>query len=83
MKCELTKHAELVIARRQIALSWVETVLSNPAAVEPDPVDPQLEHRLCRIPERDNRVLRVIVNKGTSPVRVVTAYFDRKMRSRL
>jgi hypothetical protein len=34
---------------------------------ETDPVDPDLEHRLARIPEWGNRMLRVIVNGKTTP----------------
>lgn len=45
---------------------------------EADPVDPDLEHRLARIPEYGNHVLRVIVNGKTTPPRIVTAFFDRR-----
>ena len=51
--------------------------------MEPDPIDPELEHRLGRIDEYDGRVLRVIVNATVTPPRVVTVYFDRKMRGKL
>jgi len=42
--------------------------------------DSQLVHHLARIPEQENRVLRVVLNPLASPVRVVTAFFDRKMK---
>ncbi len=29
------------------------------------------------------RVLRVIVKKATNPLRIITCYFDRKMRRQL
>ena len=35
-------------------------------------------HRLARIPEWGNRVLRVIVNGKSVPPRIVTAFFDRR-----
>lgn len=48
-----------------------------------DSVDAELEHRLGRIQEYDGRVLRVIVKKDTTPLRIITFYFDRTMRRRL
>jgi hypothetical protein len=74
----LTEHARDALEKREIALAWVERVLDAPEATEADPVDPDLEHRLAAIPERGNRVLRVILNPTTSPTRVVTAFFDRR-----
>jgi hypothetical protein len=61
----------------------LEFVLANPQRVEPDRVDPELEHRLARISEYGDRVLRVIVNPMKLPLLVVTVYFDRKLRDRL
>lgn len=49
-----------------------------PERVELDEVDPDLEHRLARIPEFGNRVLRVIVNPSVTPARIVTVFFDRR-----
>ena len=79
----LSKHAQDVIARRNIPESWIREVLERPAVTESDDCDPELEHRLGRIAEYQNRVLRVVINGHVSPVRVVTAYFDRKVRRRL
>ena len=83
MKYELTDHARTVLAEREIPLAWVERVLAKPEKVEDDPDDAELEHRLGKIKEHENRVLRVIINKTVSPMRVVTVYFDRTMRNRL
>jgi Domain of unknown function (DUF4258) len=68
---------------REIAVAWLERVLGSPQRVEPDPDDAELEHRLGRIGEYENRVLRVVINKSVRPVRVITLYFDRAMRNRL
>ena len=38
------------------------------------------EHRLRRIPEFGNRILRVVVKHGDPPL-VVTAFFDRSRRN--
>jgi hypothetical protein len=83
MRYELTDHARTAIAERGISRDWLERVMADPQKTEPDAQDANLEHRLGVIKEHDGRVLRVIINTGTDPVRVVTAYFDRAMRNRI
>ena len=83
MRYELTGHAVTVMAEREIPVGWVERVLAQPERTEPDSADPGLRHALGRIPERGDRVLRVVYNKTTEPWRVVTVYFDRGMRDKL
>jgi hypothetical protein len=80
---ELSAHAVTVMAEREITEAWVKRVLSGPERIEPDAADPLLRHALGRIPERDDRVLRVVYNETTCPLRVVTTYFDRAMRGKL
>jgi len=74
----LTEHARDALEKRRIVLAWVERALDAPETTEADPLDSDLEHRLARIPEWGNRVLRVIVNGKTAPPRIVTAFFDRR-----
>ena len=74
----LTEHARDALEKRRIVLAWVERALDAPEATEADPMDPDLEHRLARIPDWGNRVLRVIVNGKKSPPHIVTAFFDRR-----
>jgi hypothetical protein len=57
--------------------------LTNPARVEPGETDPELENRFARIAEFGNRVLRVVVNTKVVPERVVSVYFDRRMKGRV
>lgn len=83
IRYELSAHAVTVMVEREIPEAWVARVLSDPERTEPDASDPELRHALGRIPERDDRVLRVVYNETTRPWRVVTAYFDRGMRGRL
>lgn len=80
---ELSAHAMTVMAERGILQTWVERVLTSPEHTEPDATDPLLRHALGRVPERGDRVLRVVYNETVRPWRVVTAYFDRAMRGRL
>jgi hypothetical protein len=83
MEYQLTKHAHFVLAERRIAGVWVERVLAAPALTRADAIDPFLEHRLGRIVEYGDRVLRVILDPSVVPVRVVTAFFDRAMKDAL
>ena len=83
MRYEFSQHARDAIAERSIPAEWVERALDQAERTEPDTDDPALTHRLIRIPEHGNRVLRVIINEQVKPLRVVTAYFDRKMKGKL
>ncbi len=83
MQFNLTKHAEYVIKRRGIPLRSIEYVLSKPLAIEVDKIDPELEHRLGRVAEYGNRVLRVVVNARVEPIRVITVFWDRRASKKL
>lgn len=79
----LTKHAQEQITTRNISLSWIERTLLNPQKIETDKLDPDLVHALATIPEFDDRVLRVVYNPKEKPLKVITVYFDRKMRGKI
>jgi len=83
VKFVLTKHAQDVMEEREIPMAWVARVLDGPDRVEADRRDPELEHRLGRIPERQGRVLRVVLGRKARLRRIITVYFDRKMRGKL
>ena len=83
MDFELTQHAKETIEERKIPISYVERVIKNPELIHLDVNDTHLEHRLGVIEEYEDRVLRVIINKNTKPIKIITAYFDRKMRGKL
>ena len=57
--------------------------LAAPELRLPDPDDATVERRYRQIPEHGGRVLRVVVNTTVEPVRVVSVFFDRKMKGRL
>ncbi len=78
MNYRLTQHARDVLAKRQIEIQWMEQVLTAPEVIEPDPVDPDLEHLLERISQFGDRGLRVIINNKQNPPLVVTVFFDRR-----
>ena len=54
----LTQHAGDALEKRRIPTEWMERVLTVPDCTERDPMDADLEHRLGRIREFENRVLR-------------------------
>ena len=78
MDYRLTQHAQEVLQKRQIALAWVEKAFYQPEWTQNDAIDPDLEHRLARIPEFGDRLLRVVVNIKKTPPSIVTAFFDRR-----
>jgi len=78
----LTVHAAAVIAEREIDASWIARAFSRPDRTEPHPLDRSLMHALIAIPERGDRVLRVVYNPSYKPPKVVTAYFDRRQRGK-
>ena len=83
MKYELTKHAQKVLAEREILVEWMERTLSAPELVLPDPDDATVERRFRQIPEFGGRVLRVAVNTAVEPNRIVSVFFDRDMKGKL
>jgi len=64
-------------------MEWVEQTLSSPELTLTDPTDPTVERRFRRIPESGERVLRVAVNMSVDPIRIVSVFYDRKMKGRL
>ncbi len=78
MDYHLTEHARDALKKRKIPLEWMERVLDGPDWTKKDTIDEDIEHRLARIPEFGDRVLRVIANVKVAPPRVVRCYFDRR-----
>ena len=83
MEYELSDHAAKRIFERKIEPHWIEATLSEPDRREQDEIDPTASHALKQIAEMDNRVLRVVYNTTTIPVRIISAYFDRRMKGKL
>lgn len=83
MNYALTEHARKVLVKRQIPIEWLERALQEPILREPDPNDASPDRRYCPITEFNGRVVRVVVNTSVEPVRVVSVFFDRRMRGRL
>ena len=80
---EYTRHAARAMEERMIPRDWVESAVAEPAMRTSDPSDPEVERFFRRIPEHGDRVLRVAVNTRADPWRVVSVFFDRRMRGEL
>jgi hypothetical protein len=83
VKFQFTNHAQRALAEREIASEWVERTLDAPELSLPDPNDMTVQRCFRRIPEFGDRVLRVAVNRAVEPNRVVSVFFDRKMKGKL
>ena len=68
---------------RAIAEEWVIATVDNPEFRQADPADDEVERFYRRVVERENRVLRVAVNTKLAPWRIVSVFFDRKMKGKL
>jgi hypothetical protein len=75
---ELSTHAKDMLIERQIPEEWVWRTIKSPDRTEIG-ADKNL-HYFKAIEENENRVLRVIVNPRIEPERVVTVFFDRRLR---
>ncbi|PYB75476.1 DUF4258 domain-containing protein [Rhizobium wuzhouense] len=75
-----TLHTETVISERQLDRAWIELTVRDPEWAEADPSGPPTERRYRRVPEREERILRVICLETATEIRIITAFLDRKAR---
>jgi hypothetical protein len=75
-----TKHALDMLEERGISEDWVWRTI-NESDEEFTSEDGNL-HYTKAITEKENRVLHVVVNPAVSPKRIVTLFFDRRLRSK-
>jgi hypothetical protein len=73
-------HFRQMLKERGIPMEWADLVISEPDHMETH--EDGTQHYLKQITEYGNRWLRVIVNVDATPQRRVTAFFDRRLRSR-
>ncbi|MBE9069830.1 DUF4258 domain-containing protein [Leptolyngbya cf. ectocarpi LEGE 11479] len=76
----LSQHAHYQIQERNIQLGWIDTALSNPDRLLTNADAHSNTHYLKQIEDFGNRWLRVIVNPNVDPKRVITVFFDRKIK---
>lgn len=73
-----TTHARAAIVERNIKEEWVWRAIASPDRTEIG--EDENTHFLKIIPEFEERTLRVVVNKNVHPNRIVTSFFDRRVR---
>ncbi len=75
-----TKHCEDMLKERSIIKIWVELTVNEPEKLEDKAVG--TTHYFRRIPEYGNRWLRVIVNTSEEPNKIITVFFDRRLKGK-
>jgi len=73
-----SKHFLNMLTERGIKPEWVDMTINDPYST--DEYDDGTLHYIKQIPEFGDRWLRVIVNASVSPIILVTAFFDRRLR---
>lgn len=77
MRHTFTPHAEQMLIERGIERDWVLETVRNPERVEADPSKTGRSRAFRRVPENDNRWLRVVFDGSEYEIVVVTVFFDR------
>ncbi|MDI3542764.1 MAG: hypothetical protein PWP57_367 [Candidatus Atribacteria bacterium] len=78
---EFSEHAENMREERGILLEWVRLTLEDPVKTEQK--GDGTVHYIRPIEECGEKYLRVVVNPDTVPWRIVTLFFDRRLKRRL
>jgi len=78
MGFEPSAHARDMLRERQIPEEWMWRTLASPERQEVG-ADGNI-HYIKSIPEPGGRFLRVVVNPTVTPNRIVTVFFDRRLR---
>jgi hypothetical protein len=77
---EFSIHANEMLRERKIIEEWVwRTIETGKSKRDPD----GNIHYTKPIKERDGRVLRVVINPYVDPQRIVTVFFDRRLRQQV
>ena len=74
----LSEHAKTMKRERGIQDSWITQTLHQPEYIEYR--DDGTGHYMRKIDEKEGKYLRVVVNELVRPARIVTMFFDRRVR---
>lgn len=77
---EFSAHAKEMFTERSIPEEWVWRTVNSPDNVEQG--DDGNMHYTKAIEENEGRVLHVVVNQKAQPHRIVTVFFDRRLRKK-
>lgn len=75
---EFSSHARDMLQERNISEEWVWRAITTADRTE-EGADSNT-HYIKAIPEHGGRFLRVVVNPRVTPKRVVTVFFDHRLR---
>jgi len=77
-KIQFSTHAKEMLSERRIFEEWIWLAINSPdtQSIETD----GNIHYLKKIQENQGRILRVVVNSNIEPNRIVTVFFDRRLR---
>jgi hypothetical protein len=75
---EFSRHAQIVLEERKICEAWIHRTLESADHIEKQ--GDGTIHYLKSIPEYGERFLRVVVNPNKNPRKIVTLFFDRRIR---
>ena len=78
LKYEPSNHAGDMLLVRAVSEEWVVRAINSPDRTEVG--EDHNEHYIKAIPEFGGRFLRVVVNPQQDPIKVVTLFFDRRIR---
>jgi hypothetical protein len=78
---QFSEHSLLMFKEREIKKSWIELTLKNPQEKILNQEDGTI-HFIKTIEEFGNRNLRIIVNPDFKPQKIVTLFFDRRIKRR-
>ena len=73
-----SNHAKDMLKERVILEEWALQTINNPDQKKSG--DDGNTHYFRPIPERENRVLHVVVNETVEPNRIVTLFLDKRAR---
>jgi len=72
-----TVHARVEMQRREIADDWVESTVRAPEFERRDRRYPERRNAFRRVPQLENRWLRVVYEIDGADILIVTAFLDR------
>jgi hypothetical protein len=78
VKYQLSEHAEDMLRERNISEEWIQFTLNYPEQQEIK--EDGTMHYISSVEEYKGKYLRVVVNPNSNPMRIVTAFFDRRVR---
>jgi hypothetical protein len=77
---EFSKHAMDAVLERNIPKEWIFRTIDEPDYTE-EGLDDNI-HYIKAISEYGGRFLRVVINPNVFPERIVTVFFDRRLKRR-